>query len=98
MNDLGLDMDIYNKNLKGVVESNNFLGLYSQSALKDPGCMMSLGAAIMLDKPIHIIVFPNVVIPEKLKKVADSIYYAVEGELEDDLESVVKKVVKGFIK
>lgn len=73
-------------------ESNVFLGLATMNYAKDPLCVLQIGYAMMLDKPIMLIADRSQPIPKKLLKIADQIEYA---NLEDpkDVERATQALI-----
>lgn len=67
--------------LKQVAEMNGkkirdcplYMSLVTENFLKDPKCALELGLALLMDKPIALIVIKGTKIPENLKKVAKAI-------------------------
>ena len=69
---------------EGIKNSEVYMGVASMDYMKEPQCALELGIAIMLDKPIALLVMEGVKIPENLRKVA----VAVETCDPDNGESV----------
>lgn len=73
------------KMLQGIDDSAIFLQLFHPSMVEqwaeDVTPLIQLGAAIMLDKPIVVIVEPGRTIPATLRRIADEI---IETDLEHD--------------
>jgi hypothetical protein len=80
------------RNLKGIGESGTFVSLLSAGALEDPLCMMQLGLAIMLDKPILVVGLDDVKIPGNLRKVAQRV-----TEIKDRDPARIGAAVKRFV-
>lgn len=74
-----------------IEHSAAYLGLYSGDWKKDPLPALQLGIAILLDKPIVIVVTDGSTVPESLKKVAVAIESASGVE---DITRAVKKVMQ----
>lgn len=68
------------RNLEGIKESAIFASLVSESYLTDPKCMLQLGAALCLDKPICLIILDNAKVPDKLFQVADKVIFTTRDE------------------
>lgn len=90
--------ELINKNLERIAGTHIFLSIFSENAIKDPIWMLQLGAAIILDKPIHLIVFPGMKIPENLKRASSAIHFATQEEAngETSLSGLVDRIVKEF--
>ncbi len=71
-------------NLAELHRSAVFAAVVTPNWFKSPECMLQIGAALCLNKPIVLVVFDEVDIPPKLAKVADKI---IRGS-QDDPESV----------
>lgn len=65
-------------------DSDVFAALVTDSYFKDALCATQLGLAILLDKPIALIVDKTVKLPSKLIKVANKIDY-VDMKNEEDI-------------
>lgn len=63
------------KSCKGVKESSHFLSLFTDNYEKEPYCIIQMGYAVLLDKPIYLIVQEGRKIPENLKRLAKKIVY-----------------------
>jgi len=63
------------RNLDKINSSAVFLALFNEKMAKDPICLMQMGLAIYLDKPIALLVPEGAVIPENLRRVAQKIEY-----------------------
>ena len=55
--------------------SSAFISLFSASMAEEPLPALQLGVAMLLDKPIYVLVPEGVELPENLKKVAVRIEY-----------------------
>jgi hypothetical protein len=53
-----------------IADSAVFMGLFSKDYRESSLCLLQLGIAIMLDKPILMVVPPDVEVPENLRKLA----------------------------
>ena len=63
-------------NLKDRIQSSNvYAGMVTSNFLDDPDCALQLGYAILMDKPIILLVDKGVKIPKALVKVADVIQH-----------------------
>jgi len=67
--------EIAEENYKAIAGSTVFIQLHNKKMTEEPIPLMQLGLAIMLDKPIGLMVQEGEQLPEKLKKVADAITY-----------------------
>lgn len=82
--------ETYNRNIDGLQSSSTFVSVFSTDSVRDPQCMLQLGAAVILDKPIMIMVMDDVVVPENLKKIAIAIERVREGSSEDMKRAINK--------
>jgi len=62
--------------LEELGQSALFAGIVTPNYLKSPECMLQIGAALCLNKPIVLIVFDRTDVPPKLAQVADKIIMA----------------------
>lgn len=56
-----------------VQQSNVFLALFTAAYQRDPQALMQLGMAVVLDKPILLLVESGTVIPENVRRLARAI-------------------------
>lgn len=92
----GID-ELNDRVTKGVRNSHVYCALFSPSFKESPLCALQLGLAILLDKPIALIVYPDAVVPEHLKKIAVAIEYVGPGgikESEEKLTAVLKALIE----
>lgn len=59
----------------GMEDSANFCSIVTDGYLNDPICATQLGMAIMMDKPIILMVKVGTKLPKHLEKVSDGIIY-----------------------
>ena len=59
----------------GIEGSSVFLSLYTKSYKEDPLCALRLGIAVMLDKPIGLLVPYGVDVVDNVKRLAKGIEY-----------------------
>lgn len=93
-----LDLD---KWLKNAVESSAepmeksamFISIATKSYLKSPLCALQLGMAILMDKPIVLIVDKNEKMPEALVKIA-KIIERVDFDNKADMSRAMKSISK----
>lgn len=74
-----------------------FASLVSVPYLKSPKCMLQVGAAILTDKPIVLIVLDDTCVPKKLEKCADKIIRVKRSEMQrasDELAAWVNTEIK----
>lgn len=83
--------DTYQKNYRLIEGSQVFLSLYNKKMGDDPLPAMQLGIAILLEKPIYLLVKKGDVVPDKMRKIADRIEYY---ESKHDLECAVNNLLK----
>ena len=65
-------MTSYEEMAQGLSNSSIYLALVTKNFMKDPTCATQLGLAVLLDKPIALVSFPDVEIPENLKRLAQA--------------------------
>ena len=58
---------------EGIKDSAVYAGIVTGNFLKSPECMLQLGAAILMEKPIVLMVMDGAEIPAKLRAIADKI-------------------------
>ncbi len=58
---------------KKIQSSEIFLSIFSESYKEDPLCALQLGIAIMLGKPIGLLVIKGATVPETLKRLSSAI-------------------------
>lgn len=59
--------------LKIMPECANFMALISSDFLKDPLCMMDIGGAVVMDKPMVFVIIKGAKIGKKMRLIADKI-------------------------
>jgi len=69
-------LDHQTQNLEELGKSALFASIVTPNYLKSPECMLQLGAALCLGKPIVLVVFDRTDIPPKLAQIADKIIMA----------------------
>lgn len=82
------------RNALKIGKSDIFISIVTQSYLDSPYCAMQLGLAIILDKPIRLLVKEGTKLPKSLEKICERIeYYSnpddiglVSNKLLDDLK------------
>jgi len=60
---------------KQIEDSHLYMSLVTDGYKEDPKCALELGIAILLDKPIALMVKNGTKVPENLKKVSSAISY-----------------------
>ncbi len=82
---------------RGIAESSIFLQLFSQGMaddpLDDPIPVIQLGYAILKDLPIVIVAPRGARIPEKLRRMADTVAF-YDREDEESLQVAVKEALR----
>lgn len=78
------------KVLDGIGASICMASIVGDNYLKSLECMLQIGAAILLDKPIILIVLDNTVIPEKLRGVADRVIRVGRNEMDRAAEELAE--------
>lgn len=67
--------EVSEKSGKRIEESDAFVSIFTTNYEQNPQCALELGIAIMLDKPIYLLVEKGTPIPSNLKKVANGIEF-----------------------
>jgi len=75
-------LDAQSKTLEVLAGSPVMASIVSESFLKSPICMLQIGAAILMDKPIALIVLDDVAVSRKLRGVADRVIRVKSSEIE----------------
>ncbi len=89
------------RNLPNVEASRIFLPLYTKSYAKDPQCALQFGYAVLMGKPIFLLVEKGQEIPDTVKAVAKGIEYFVKedrGSLEAATNRMLHTVASHGIK
>lgn len=74
-------------------ESAHFLSLYTEGYSRDPLCMLQLGYAIVMDKPLYFLVQRGATMPKALHRVASGIEYYNKND-KADLEAATTRLMK----
>ena len=78
-----------------IQNSGLFLSMYLDGGFeKEPLCLLQLAIAILLDKPIGVLVYEGIKIPENLKKIAVAIEYCEEGNQESMNQAALRLIKK----
>lgn len=80
------------KNAEKIGNTDIFMSIVTKDYLDDPYCAMQLGLAILMDKPIRLLVKQGCPIPSSLKMIAERIVFY--GPL-DDVKSAALELLKG---
>lgn len=78
-----------------IEKSAIFMSLFSKSYAKEPLCALQLGIAILLDKPICLMVVEGGKVPEHLKKIAFAIEQVTDTH-PDSMKVAYEKIQKKF--
>ena len=78
---------------KPMEESTIFASIVTKNYMKNPLCALQLGLAILMNKPIILIVDKNEKIPESLVKIAKVIEY-VDTENPADMRRASESIAK----
>lgn len=62
-------------NEENLKSSSTYCGLFAKGALGDPQMALSLGMALMLNKPIILLVDKTTSLPKRLKELAEHVEY-----------------------
>lgn len=68
-------------------QCENYLGLVTEDFINDPVCLLQIGAALVLGKPLYLVVVKGTKLPGKLIDVIDGL---VEIEGPDDPTAQMK--------
>ena len=79
----------YERLAEKLLQSKIYMALVTKNFLKDERCALEIGLAVLLDKPIYLVVKEGTSIPENLKKIAQKIEY-YRGP--DDIGLAAKKL------
>lgn len=80
------------KNAGKLEGTDVFLSLFTEGYKEDYKCLAELGLAIMLDKPIALLVEKGTKVPENLKKIAIIEEYFGEKGLKDATDRMMEKL------
>lgn len=82
---------VYEENYRKIEESNIFLSLFNEKMGEEALPAMQLGIALLLGKPVYLLVKKGEVVPEKLRKIADRIeYYGDEAEMQEAVRRMLE--------
>jgi hypothetical protein len=73
-------------------DSHMYLGMVTPEFFKDPVCMIQLGLAVLLDKPLYLLVRKNVPIPQHLRNIASAIEI-VEDDSQEAYEQASRRLL-----
>lgn len=68
---------------KRIEQSNVFLSIVTASYQREPQCALELGIAVMLDKPIYLIVPKGTKVSENLRRLARGLEFFDPDDPED---------------
>ncbi len=71
---------VVKKNAEKISKASVFVSVVSANYLESPYCAMQLGLAILLNKPIRLLVKEGIVLPENLVKVAEKVEYFMAAD------------------
>jgi hypothetical protein len=74
-----------------IASSHVFMSIFSQSFKKDPVCCLQLGLALLMDKPIGLLVMTGVEVPDNMLMVATVEY--VQDHSKQALESATQNLL-----
>ena len=80
-----------------IKQSKFFLSLYTDNYETDPVCALQIGIALMLDKPIFLLVPNDKKVSNHLEKVSSHIEYFDSDDV-GGLESAIDKLMQNGIK
>lgn len=76
-----------------VSESAAFISLFTEAYQRDPKALMEFGMAIVLDKPVYLLVQTGTPIPDNVFRLARAIEYF---DAEDDVELATRRLIQRF--
>lgn len=79
-----------------IEQSAVFLSIFTENYEKDAKAILEFGLAIVLDKPIYMVVPEGTKVPENVKRVARGIEYYNRDDTES-LHAATKRLLKGVI-
>ena len=74
---------------QGLKDSEHFISIFTEEYMKDPLCLVQLGMAVMLDKPIFLMVEEGMwdTLPKNLKAIAKGMTPFKKGDRESMIKS-----------
>lgn len=85
--------DVIENSGSKIKASDVFTTMFTKNYLENPQCLLELGIAIVLDKPIVIIAVDGIKVPENLKKIAVMVE-TVDGKSKHDMKRAMRCIGK----
>ncbi len=85
---------VVDSNFNGILKSELFVSLYTKNYINEPICFLQIGIAMLLNKPIFLLVEEGAVPSEKIMRVTDGIEYFTKADtasLDKAMENLIKK-------
>lgn len=92
MNDLDILKQIAQESASKIADSAVFLGLCSDNYVKDPVCLMQLSLAILMDKPLFLIIEKGPKVSKNLIRILEA-YEFYEQDDENSLKEAGEKLM-----
>ena len=73
-----------------IINSELYVSIFTQNFIENPQCCLEFGIAMMLDKPITLLVKEGTAIPENVRRAAKAIEF-YKGP--DDIEAATKRLM-----
>lgn len=88
----------FKKSLKDTFEkidgSAVFLSICSQNFIKDPYCLMQFGLAILLDKPLFLLIEKGVRPSKHLLRILEGYEFYEQGDIESAKQASMRLILK----
>jgi hypothetical protein len=91
MNGIEWDKEYLRKTHEKIEASAVFLSLFTESYKEDPTALVQLVFAMMLEKPIYLLVQKGTKVPKAFEKICDGIEYF---ETKEDVTKATAKLLK----
>lgn len=85
------------KSYDEINDSAAFLSLYTKNYKESPLCALQLGYAIMMNKPICLLVEKGEIVPQALRDIATTVDVFEPGD-DASLKRAVERIAKFFVK
>lgn len=78
--------ELSDSSLPKIKQSEMFMSIAPPNFMDSPECIFQIGAAMLLDKPIGVLVTKGRTVPKLLQKIAKVVFYC-EGEMPTEQET-----------
>lgn len=82
---------------KQIEDADSFLIIFTDNYKKSPECALQLGIAILMDKPIGLVVKKGTEVPDVLKRIAFQIEYFSDYKDVFDLAKKLTEAIKAEV-